>query len=356
MKAKPSAKKQPAKKPTTKQKPKAVKKTTAKIKPQPIEEAVPALPPEIVTLQHTRTDTNWPDTETCNMTGDILTITKSQREEVKEYTVIARDDAGRIKELKGNTGEEFWTAYNPSLDRYYVRSKDPEKPFRTPQHMTGHRAFFEDNSKTIVWMIPRNGSCTVLASLVKARGFEPACEQPAMIWTTVGHRDCFFDVVDNKFSDAKWLEYKQCIVYQDPLYRFVRHLNYILTCNNPQINTFFAEFPEKIKDVPTVIDTYLAVAEMNAHNTPAFYEQHMIPQMFYHQTVPTQIDTIVALDDLEDFISKEMGIPCVKANLEATLGLTLDDLTEERMARFEKIYGIDREIEKRFKDRWWKAQ
>lgn len=312
--------------------------------------AVSAVP---LTLQHTREGTNWPDLELCEETNDTIAVQKSQVASAKEYTITSRDQDGHITELRDNNGEEFWTSYNPALERYYVRSKDPNKPFRTPQHMTGHRAFFESRFKTIVWMIPRNGSCTILASLMNDKHYEINCNQPAAIWNCIGHTNFFFDETKSKLSNTKWLEYKQCVVYQDPLLKCVRHLNYILSCNKPQLHTFFADCPKKELDIGSVIDTYLAVAEINTHNNVSYYEQHMMPQMFYHRTLPVQIDAIVDLDSLGEFVRQELKVTCCQANIEATIGLLLDDLTEARRARIDRIYGQDYEIAKRFKDRWW---
>lgn len=306
-------------------------------------------------LQHTREHTVWPDLEHCTESQNTLTVVKSQVPTSKEYTIVARNEEGRISELKSNIGEEFWASYNPALDRYYVRSKAPSKPFRTPQHMTGHRAFFDKNTKTIIWMIPRNGSCTILASLMKNAGLEVKVTQPAAIWGCTGSTDYFFDETGNKLSNPeKWLEYKQCIVYQDPFYKCIRHMNYVLACNNFQLNTFFSDNPEKMNDAAAFIDTYLAIAEINTYNTKEFYEQHMMPQMFYHRTIPVQIESIIELDKLDKFIERELKISCTKANLEASIGLLLDDVTDEHRKKIEKIYGGDREIAKRFKDRWWK--
>lgn len=305
-------------------------------------------------LQHTRQGMSWPDKEVCTESQNTLTVTKSQTG-TKEYAIISRDEEGRIHELKSNTEEEFWAVYNPGLDRYYVRSKMPGKPFRTPQHMVGHRAFFDVNSKTIVWMVPRNGSCTILASLMRNAHLEISIEQPAAIWNKPGQSQFFFDATGNKLPDPeKWAEYKHCIVYQDPVFKCIRHMNYILACNRFQLQTFFVENPKKMDDIGVFADTYLAVAEINTYNNKDFYEQHMIPQMFYHQTIPAQIDSIVDLDKLPLFIEREMRMCCVQSNLENSIGLLIDDITDEHRKKIEKIYGNDREIATRFKDRWWK--
>lgn len=306
-------------------------------------------------LQHTRQGTRWPDIETCTESQDTLTVKKGQIADSKEYIITSRDEDGRISELQSNTGEEFWAAYNPALDRYYVRSKDPEKPFRTPQHMAGFRAFFDQKTKTLIWMVPRNGSCTVLASLMNAEGLEVKEEQPAMIWNCQGHAKYHFNVIENKLPDPeKWLAYKHCIVYQDPVFKCIRHMNYVLSCHQFLLHTFFTRDAESEENIQAFIDTYLAIAEINTHNTRDFYEQSMIPQMFYYKNIPAQIDSIVDIDKLDIFIERELKIRCKKANLENSLGLLMDDITEEHMKRIEKIYGKDKEIPVRFKDRLWK--
>lgn len=310
------------------------------------------------TLQHTRAKTYWPDLEICEEEGEVLTVRRSQLNEGRRYSVISRDEEGHISELRIDTGEEeFWAVYNPGLGRYYVRSKEVGKAFKTPQHMTGHRAFFHTPSSTIIWMIPRNGSCTVLASLLNDAGYKVNTGQPALVWGCTGQQNCFFDEPDGKLtSPERWVNYRHCVVYQDPTFKALRHMNYILSVNKPQLHTFFSEFPNKMDDMGVFIDTYLAIAELNKRNTLAQYEQHMIPQMFYHQTLPVTPQVIIDLDDLSDFIRTEMNITPVHANMEASIGLSIASVTPERLKRLEKVYAQDYLIETRFKDRLWKKK
>lgn len=311
-----------------------------------------------LTLQHTREGTYWPDIEQCTETGDIITVKDTQVASSTEYKVTERKENGCVKSMIAtNTGETFNLAYNPSLQRYYVRSTDPNKPFCTPQHMCGHRAFFHEESKTVIWMVPRNGSCTILASLLYAEGGEEIKmerKQPALIWGYTGQREHFVDILSDAMPNPdKWSAYRHCIVYQDPMYKCIRHMNYIMSCNKPQLQTFFSECPEKIKDMKTFADTYLAIAEINKYNNKHYYEQHMIPQMFYHKTLPVTPDVIIDLEDLSPFIRKEMRIQPITANIETSIGISLMSITKEQKARIMEIYGDDYKIEQRFKDRWW---
>lgn len=312
---------------------------------------------QTLTFQHTRAKTYWPDIEEIEEEKeDILYVKKSQLNEGRRYSVTGRDDEGNISELRIDTGEEeYWAVYNPGLQRYYIRSKSIDQPFKTPQHMVGHRAFFHKDSRTIIWMVPRNGSCTILSTFMSALGYKVNKGQPALIWGCTGQQDCFFDVQDGNIPyPEKWLNYRHCIVYQDPLLKTLRHMNYILSVNKPQLSTFFSEDMKKMDDMDTFIDTYLAIAEINKRNNVSYYEQHMIPQMFYHQTLPITPDTIIYLDDLEEFLHKEMGLAPVLANLETSIGLSIGSITEERKKKIDKIYEQDYLIETRFKDRLWK--
>lgn len=309
-----------------------------------------------LTFQHTRAKTYWPDIEEIEEEkDDLLLVKRSQLNEGRRYAVTARDEEGHISEMKIDTGEEeYWAVYNPGLDRYYIRSKVIDKPFKTPQHMTGHRAFYNKDARTIIWMVPRNGSCTILATLMATLGYKTNVGQPALIWSCAGQQDCFFDEQEGKLSSPeKWINYRHCIVYQDPLLKTLRHMNYILSVNRPQLSTFFSEDISKMHNMDTFIDTYLAIAEINKRNNASYYEQHMIPQMFYHQTLPVTPDTIIHLDDLEHFLHYEMGLHTVKANLETSIGLSIGSITEKRKEKIKKIYEQDYLIETRFKDRMW---
>lgn len=310
---------------------------------------------EKITLQHTRQGTYWPDIEICTLEGDILRVEKSQIKTGSEYFIIAQDDEGYPTELKDdNTDEEFWLAYNPSLDRYYVRSKVKDKAFLTPQHTTGHKALFHHPSRTVIWVIPRNGSCTLLASLMKDRGESPNTLQPGRTWRSREAHTCYFEEDKNVLSQPeKWIDYHHCIVYQDPELRCLRNMNYILSVNRPQLATFFSEFQEKMQNVSTFMDTYLAIAEINLYNEPEYYEASLKPQLWFHKTLPVTPELIIKLDDLEEFLKKELKIKPEPANIENSIYLSLSAYTEERKKKVEKLYGEDRIIETRFRDRLW---
>lgn len=315
-----------------------------------------------VTLQFTRQGTQWPDKEVCALDGDTLVVLQSQNEHANEYKILARTNEGRIKEIQevpekesDSPPEEFYLSYNPGLDRYYVRSKDPNKPFITPQHMSGHRALFHNQSKTVIWYLPRNGSSTVLASLIYNTGnIHVNRHQPAMAWQNEKRDKHYFDAPNGKLPNPeKWLDYKHCIVYQDPVYRCIRHMNYVLSVARSQLNTFFSDSALKMDNAPIFVDTYLALAEINKYNNISYYEPNLMPQMFYHKTLPVTPDVIVELSQLSDFIYDTMHITVVASNLETSIGLTLRDISSANRQRIEDIYGEDRFIESRFKDRWW---
>lgn len=315
-----------------------------------------------VTLQFTRQGTQWPDKETCSIDGDTLVVLHSQNEHANEYKILSRTNEGRIKEIReipakesDTPPEEFYLAYNQGLDRYYVRSKNPDKPFITPHHTVGHRAFFHEPSKTVIWYLPRNGSSTVLTSLIYDTGeIHVNRHQPAMVWYNEQCSKHYFDVPDGKLPNPeKWLDYKHCLIYQDPAHRCVRHMNYVLSCNRQLLSTFFSEDMAHMENTALFVDTYLALAEINKYNTVSWYEPNLMPQMFYHKTLPVTPDIIIELSQLQTFIYNVMGITPVAANLETSIGITLRDISVANWKRIENIYGEDRLIETRFKDRWW---
>lgn len=309
---------------------------------------------ETITLQHTRPENGWPDIEKGEVNEDVVYITSSQKDELGEYEVITRDEqTGRIKELRQGE-EEFWLSYNPSLERYYVRSKRPELPFRTNLSTSGFRALYFDPLKVMIWLIPRNGTSTLLATILNVLG-KRVTPEGGHIWACEGQNECCLNVKEGGLPEPeKWAGYRHCTVYQDPVLKCIRHINHIMTHSRAELYNFFTDNPPLFHNPAAVMDTYLAVAEVNAKNTKESYEQYMMPQMWYHKNFPVTPDTILSLDDLEDFITHEFRMRPVLANIEDSIAFPISAVTPEREEWAERIYGEDRLIPTRFRDRWWK--
>ena len=282
--------------------------------------------------------------------------------EDREYTenqfeITKTDSRGfgtefRMNEIEGVCG------YNPSLDLYVGRFTKPDISY----NMMDILRYGEINavkhipSKTLWWTIARNGCSSQLASLAIDQGatcFENRLGTPTQVWGGKAR-----PYLISNFEYAKdvhnWTEFKHVIVYQDPVRRFVRLVNYAFTAGLPYV--VYHTVPHRLRMLVTspsmVIDQMLATASVDARNTTAAYEQHYWPQRNHFALAP-KIDTVVRLDDVDHYMKNVLHIEPVHANIENNIVVTEETFSPHQMELAEDIYGPCRQIEVDYKDKFY---
>lgn len=279
----------------------------------------------------------------------------------KEYTngqfeIIKTDTRGfgtkfRMRDVEGDCG------YNPSLDLYVGRFTKPDQSYNMMDilYYGVINAVKHIPSKTLWWTIARNGCSSQLVSLATDQG--ATCFKdlgtPQHVWGPKAHPYLLSNMEYAK-DVYSWDEYRHVIVYQDPIRRFVRLVNYAYTAGLPYVvyKTVPARLRSIVQQPPAVIDQMLAIASVNARNRSAAYEQHYWPQR-HHFALAPKIDTVVWLDDVDHYMEHVLRIEPKHANVENKITVTKDMFSPRQMAIAEEIYGPCRQIEVNYKDKFY---
>lgn len=247
--------------------------------------------------------------------------------------------------------------YNPSLDLYVGRFTKPDVSYCLMNMLPygSMTAVTHIPSKTLWWTIARNGCSSQLVSLANDQG--ATCFNdlgtPSRVWGAKAHPYLLTNANYAKDSHT-WIGYNHVIVYQDPIVRFVRLVNYAYTVGLH--NAVYRTLPPRLRmfvEKPTmVIDHMLAVAGLNARNLTTPYEQHYWPQRNHFALAP-RIDTVVRLNDVDTYMENVLHIKPVHANIENKVVVTEESFTPRQMEVAESIFGPDRELEFVYKDKFF---
>lgn len=273
-----------------------------------------------------------------------------------QFEITKTDSRGfgiefRMRDVEGVCG------YNPTLDLYVGRFTKPDFSY----NMMNTLPYGELNavkhipSKTIWWTIARNGCSSQLVSLAMDQG--ATCFNdlgtPSNVWGPKA-RPYMLSNMEYAKDVHNWAGYKHVIVYQDPVRRFVRLVNYAFTAGLPYV--VYHTVPHRLRSIVTypsvIIDQMLATASVNARNLSTGYEQHYWPQRNHFALAPS-IDTVVRLDDVDHYMRNVMHIKPNHANIENKIVVTQETFSPQQLEIAEEIYGPCRQLEVTYKDKFY---
>lgn len=238
---------------------------------------------------------------------DTLYIDETITDEYTNWTITARNAAGVGTEFINDYGKGV-LAYNPYIELYIGKYTDPVRPLvYLPNEEIQYKAVIHDASKTIIWLIPRNASASIVASL----NYGITTENE--MWEK--HTISLDDYTQKK---EEYADYKHVVVVQNPLSRFSGWVEYLLS-KQALDSHLLNSIPETKQDSITPVDTAVwqvaALARLVNANPTFDVAPQLLSQSHFISKLPA-VDVIVPLPYLDYYLHNELGVLPVHKNMD----------------------------------------
>lgn len=249
----------------------------------------------------------------------------------------------------------------------YDRGTDSYLAFSSPQEFQimhfaesqwwRYRLIAFEKQKIVFIVVSRNACCCLLATASKQKDAAQTREyypEPAVAWALV-----HTSVASDNNIEA-YPGYTVAFVYSDPFFRWCNTCNYYAGANFtrglsrylPQGFDIYA-FRE---DKTAPMYSFLARCEIESNYLWKGKDQHMMSQLETVGLFPNNIDIVVPIEMLSDFIRKEIGTEPVKANVEKEWWFDpMIDVPNDIKTRVINLYHADYDIPELFTGKFYKG-
>lgn len=141
-------------------------------------------------------------------------------------------------------------------------------------------------------------------------------------------------------------------VYDDPVRRCVRTMNYKYMGANAILRNLRPPYDENISDY---ISKFILLTRLHMFNVDKF-DQHLAPISTTHRYILDDVTTFVYLYDLDRFLLEKFNIKPERFNVSPERVITTDLLSEKQLADIKEIYKKDFEIPIKYADKFYKVK
>lgn len=209
--------------------------------------------------------------------------------------------------------------------------------------------------KLVFIVISRNASCCLLATAGKQQGdliIADTYLEPAIAWSQIK------GVAYNSKIPPEVENYQFAFVYQDPFSRWCQTCNYFMGVNFQRLGTFY--IPNEIKKPKFMTSRFarlwhfLALCEAEQKFARGAKDQHILSQLETISYCPYHISLVIPMAELTTFITKEIGMVPIKANVEKSWWFSPEkDISSTLRERVESLYSEDYDIPYLFKGKFY---
>lgn len=236
-----------------------------------------------------------------------------------------------------------------------VDGKNNKRHFRELQWW--HYRLIPFDEKKIVFIVVSRNACSCLLATAgkvkfpeKTKDFYP---EPATPWGQVKHVS--YDNCIEKFPG-----YTTAFVYSDPFFRWCNTCNYFEGVNFGQNGALYLpkylNLKEFRKSKTPRMYSYLAHCEIESNYTYWWKDQHIMSQLETVGIFPKEIDLVVPIEKLSDFLRKEIGVEPVVANVEKSWWFNYEkDVPEDIKTRVMNLYEADYDIPELFAGKFYEG-
>lgn len=141
-------------------------------------------------------------------------------------------------------------------------------------------------------------------------------------------------------------------IYDDPIKRFVRVLNYKYCKgnNNEILSSINEPFDTNLQ---IFISKFILLTRLNLLNEKTF-DQHIAPISTWIKDIENEFTDVVEIENLEKFMFDKFRIKPKRYNVSMKRLITISDLTQEHINDIKNIYKEDYQIPIKFADKLYK--
>lgn len=269
-----------------------------------------------------------------------LYLDNTLAEENSSWTVTKRTDAGVGTNFITDYGQGI-LAYNTILDMYLGMYTMPATKLEyIPTKEVTAKAVVHEKSNTLIWLIPRNASGTLLATLK----YDAYSKKPNLQYLWDEHTITLEQYREKNFD---YESMTHVVVLQSPENRFSRFVNSLI-CTDKMKEYLKNSAPrnkvESLEEIQAMTFHMLALAELNALSGSTACDENLWPQYRYLELIP-RVDVVVPLTLLDYYLQEEMQVIPVHEAMEKEVRYWLGKVNHESIyTRLEAIYGKDTKL------------
>lgn len=206
--------------------------------------------------------------------------------------------------------------------------------------------------------ISKNACTTIISEIYNnyyLKSGEKAISTDEFAWKNLSFLNCFMDKM--KYETDKYFSKKKkfstiFFIYDDPIKRFVRVLNY--KYNNTNENRVLSSLAEPYDDVlQDYISKFILLTRLNLLNVSA-WDQHIVPISLWTKNIISEITDIVLIEDIQKFMIEKFDITPKRYNVSNKKTITQNILTQKHLSDIKTIYKEDFEIPIKYADKIYK--
>lgn len=233
---------------------------------------------------------------------NTLYIDNTITDEGTTWNITARNSGGMGTEFLNDYGKGV-LAHNPKLDLYIGKYTDPVRPLAyLPSEPIIYRATIHDASKTIFWLLPRNASTSVLASLYYT---DASHGEENVLWE---NHTITLEEYETKKED--YAGYKHVAVVQDPISRFVGWMEFLMA-TRAEDDYLKDSIPELKRAMFPGVEAnvwQLCTLARLVNTNPTFdTAPQLLSQSNFISKLPP-LDVLVPIAILDYYLQSEMGV------------------------------------------------
>ena len=202
-------------------------------------------------------------------------------------------------------------------------------------------------------------ACTTIITEIYNNFYLDASEKEVstdeFIWKRRDFGDKFYS--DIKYSIKEYFTEKKdfstiFFVYDDPIKRFIRVLNYKYndTNENGVISSLEKPYDENLQEY---ISKCILLTRLNLLNEYA-WDQHIAPITTWTKEIITEFTDIVMIEDIQRFMIEKFNIDPKRYNVSDKKTITKEMLTPEHLKDIKEIYKDDFEIPIKYANKIYK--